>query len=166
MKLFYQEPKPDAGKICDIVSKAYKIQTPERINGYEGAFLFHIPDVYVSDRIAQRMAVNTTAADELKRMLNRFHKDDYGFVTEFERDCNIETRYLSFSSSWMIGRYSGEILSGVIFETLYDISICYYPEEDITDVVKKPFTKWCYERHIIGGSVKDYRTNQMVYKKS
>lgn len=166
MKLFYQEPKPDAGKIHDTVSKAYGIQTPERINGYEGAFLFHIPDVYVTNRIAQRMAVNTTTADELKQMLNRFHKDDYGFVTKFEDDCNGETRYLSFSSSWMIGRYSGEILLGVVFETLYDISIFYYPEEDITDVVNEQFAKWCYERHIIGRSATDYRINQMVYKKS
>ena len=165
MKLFYQEPKPDARKIHDTVSEAFSIQTPERINGYEGAFLFHITDVYVTDRIAQRMDLNTTTADELKQMLNRFQKGDYGFVTQFEFDCNAETRYLSFSSSWMIGRYSGEMLPGVVFETLYDISIFYYPEEDITDVLNEQFAKWCCDHNISGRTLSDFRTNQMVYRK-
>ena len=165
MKLFYQEPKPDVQKIHDAVSKGFGIKHPECINGYEGAFLFHIPDVYISDKVAKRIEGDKNTSNELMNMLNRFYKNDYGFVTEFESDCNAETRYLSFSSSWMIGRYSGEFFCGVILETLYDISIFYYPEEDITDVLNEQFAKWCRDHSISGRTISDYRINQLRYVK-
>lgn len=165
MKLFYQEPKPDVQKVHDAASKGFGIKHPERINGYEGTFLFHIPDVYVSNKIAQLMEWNKKTTNELMNMLNRFHRSDYGFITKFESDCNDETRYLSFSSSWMIGRYSCEVLDGVILETLYDISIFYYPEEDITDILNEQFAKWCRDHSISDRTISDYRINQLRYMK-
>lgn len=136
MKFFYQYPIPDAEKIHDVTSKAYGIKNPERINGYAGAFLFRIPDVYVSDKISQRIDTCPWFADILMDMLKRFSKDDYGFVTQFESDNNCETRYFGFSSSWMIGRY-GTRLGGIVLETFHDISLFYFSEEDVSLIWKQ-----------------------------
>ena len=133
MKLFYQMPKHDPQKTHEAVSKGYGTQTPERTLGYAGAFLFHVPDVYISDRIASRLELNPTFKDDLFKMLERFCNDDYGFVTFSEHYDNGETRYLCGSSTWMIARY-GSPYCGVVYETFYDMSLLYFIEEDADDV--------------------------------
>ena len=145
MELFYQQPKPDPQKTCEAVSRGYGIQNPERTLGYAGAFLFHVPDVYISDRIASRLKLNPTFKDDLLTMLEDFCKDDYGFVTSLEQNSNGETRYLCGSSTWMIARY-GSCFGGVVFETFYDMSLLYFTEEDVDDVWNLQELKrqdWC-----------------------
>lgn len=140
MKLFYQDSPPAPQKIHEITSKGYGIKHPERINGYDGAFLFRVPDVYITDKISQVIDINPWFADRLRGMLKQFFNNDYGFVTSLEHDDNVETRYLSFSSSWMIGRY-GSKFGGVVFETFYDISLFYFMEEDTNQIRKEQVKK-------------------------
>lgn len=145
MELFYQLPKPDPQKTHEAVSKGYGIQKPERTLGYAGAFLFHVPDVYISDRIATRLQLNPTFKDDMLNMLKRFCNDDYGFVTFAEHYGNGETRYLCGSSSWMIARY-GSPYGGVVYETFHDMSFLYFIEEDVDDVWNLQELKrqeWC-----------------------
>jgi len=166
MKLFYQQPKLDPQKIHDTVSKGYGIEHPEHVGGYIGAFLFHIPDVYVSDKVAQKMQQYGKTADVLMKMINRFQREDYGFITKYEWENNGETRYFSFSSSWMIGRYSEKDLCGIVLETLYDISLFYFPEEDIDDILNEQFAKCCREKDITNGDLSKWRVNQLRYVKN
>ena len=145
MELFYQQPKPDPQKTRETVSKGYGIQNPERVLGFAGAFLFHVPDVYISDTIASRLKLNPTFKDDLLTMLERFCTDDYGFVTFLEQNSNNETRYLCGSSTWMIARY-GSRFGGVVFETFYDLSLLYFVEEDVDDIWNLQELKrqaWC-----------------------
>lgn len=165
MKLFYQEPQPNAKKIHKCLSKGYGIKHPENISGYAGTFLFRVPDVYLSDKVANRLERNEKASEELMSMITRLHKNDYGFVTDFEQECNIETRYFSYSPSWMIGRYSSETFNGVILETLFDMTIIYYPEEDIADVLHKQIAKWCRNRGVPGNDLSCRRVNELRYVK-
>lgn len=145
MELFYQMPKPDPQKTHESVSKGYGTQTPERTLGYAGAFLFHVPDVYISDGIVSRLKLNPTFKDDLLKMLERFCNDDYGFVTRFEEADNSETRYLCGSSRWIIARY-GSFFGGVVCETFYDMSLLYFIEEDADDVwnlQEQKRQEWC-----------------------
>lgn len=145
MELFYQAPTPDAQKIRDSVCKGYRIQNPEKPHGYAGTFLFSVPDVYITDRIATRVKLNPSFKDDLLKMLDRFCHDDYGFVTFAEHYNNGETRYLCGSSSLMIARYGGPY-GGVVYETFFDISLFYFIEEDpaeFWDQQERKRQEWC-----------------------
>lgn len=163
MKLFYKDPLPDPKKTHEIVSAGYGTKHPERILGYEGTFLFHVPDVYVSDSIAFRMGQSKWLADRLTDMLKRFKGGNYGFVTQNESDNNCETRYFSFSSRWMIARYACECFDGIVFETMFDISLFYFPNEDISDVLEMQFQTCAKAWKTEVGQLTDYRNNDLQY---
>lgn len=145
MELFYQQPKPDSQKTREAVGRGYGIKNPDQTLGFAGAFLFHVPDVYISGRIASRLKLNPTFKDDLLTMLDSFCHDDYGFVTSAEHYNNGETRYLCGSSSWMIARY-GSPYGGVVYETFLDISLFYFIEEDTAefwDQQERKRQEWC-----------------------
>ena len=163
MKIFLKEQKPDPVKVCGNVSAGFHTPNPERINGYEGTCLFSLADVYVSDAIAAAIEKNAELSDELKDMLKRFHGDDYGFVTALEDDANAVIRYFSFSSIWMIARYKHDP-QAIVFETLYDMCLFYFIDEDVTDVATEQFETFCKECHLRNVTLSDYRTNQLRYE--
>lgn len=105
MKLFYQSPKFDIGKIYKEVQKGYGIEKPERVMGYAGTFLFTLGDVYTSDMLNRFMLKDVTLADYLSVIMNRFMKDDFGEVSKDIESNNLENRYIG-GGSYMIGRYN------------------------------------------------------------
>lgn len=162
MELFYQAPPLDTQKIRDSVCKGYWIQNPEKPHGYAGTFLFSVPDVYITDRIATRVKLNPSFNDDLLKMLDRFCHDDYGFVTFAEHYNNGETRYLCGSSSWMIARY-GSPYGGVVYETFLNTSLFYFIEEDTAEVwdqQEKKRQEWCRS---IGYEPKPFTRDREIY---
>ncbi|HHV96800.1 MAG TPA: hypothetical protein GXX37_10080 [Clostridiaceae bacterium] len=133
MRLFYQEPKTDYKKVHEVVSKGYGDQHPEKIHGYEGAFLFTLLDVYVSDRLEQLLESRPEIASTLHELLKKFKKDEYCDLSPSEVITNIEQRYFGGSHQYMIARYNTDI-GIIIFESFYDMSLLYFDGEDISDI--------------------------------
>ena len=131
MKLFYQDEKPDFRKIHDITSQGYGIQSPEKIHGYAGVFLFTLLDVYLSDRLEQVIDDNPELADVLQNLLKMFKKEEYGDISRDEEELNVEQRYLGGSHNYMIARYDTDI-GRIEFESFFDISLLYWDGEDIS----------------------------------
>ena len=140
MHLFYQEPQPDLKRIHENASKAQGTQYPERVLGYEGAFLFTLLDVYVTDKVKGAVMNTSTFKDKLNSLLLRFKGSDYGHVTAAEEEHNQENRWLSCSHCWTIGRYDTE-LGLVVFEAFNDLSLLYFEGEDISVVRKQQDAK-------------------------
>ncbi len=133
MYLFHQDSKPDFKKIRENTSKAQGVEHPEWINGFAGAFLFTLLDVYVTDRVNVAIEKWPTFNDTLKSILLRFKSGNYGHTTKDEADHNDENRWLSCSHSWTIGRYDTE-QGLVLFEAFENMSLLYFAGEDISDV--------------------------------
>ena len=83
-------------------------QSSHRPHGFGAVVSFDFGDIYIDDYL------NSQLDDELKNDINncltRLLKDDYGNITEDEKDDNVENRYFGGGDS--IGRY--EIAIGVI----------------------------------------------------
>lgn len=140
IKLFFCEKRIDPSEILKATQAGYGINNPDKISGYEGTFLFQIPDVYTSPLITQRLSVNPDFRKELFAILDSFRHDDYGFVSSNESGWNGENRYFAGSSSWMIGRYSSRY-GGIILETFFDISMIYFVQEDANEVFEQQAIK-------------------------
>ena len=160
MQLFYQFEKPDPKKVITGARQAYGIKNPDRINGFAGAFLVCWKDVYISDRVAKKADACKWFANFLNDCISRFLHDDYGFVTASEQWNNTEKRWLSGSSDWMIARYGcKELTGGVVFASLYDISLISFMEEDVSVVYEEQFRKCPYTK----GSIDQWFLNELRY---
>lgn len=160
MKLFYKEELPEAKKVLEAVKEGYGIPNPQNISGFAGTFLFHIPDVYISNRIAHRMMLAAWMPDFCNDCVARFGRGDWGDITQKENDDNTDTRYLSGVPYWMVARYSKNDLS-VVFESMYDISLIYLPGEDVTEICEKQFKKFCRECKIKDRELSDFHKDQI-----
>ncbi len=130
MRLFYKDKQPDFNKIHEYTSKGYGIPHPERVNGYAGAFLFTLLDVYISDDIERCIEANPEFSQSLLSLLDRFKANDYGDITKTEQLENTEQRYIGGGHLWMIARYLIDD-KRVVFESFYDMSLIYQADEDI-----------------------------------
>jgi len=131
MHLFFRDKAPDYEKIHEAVSKGYGNPHPEKTLGYAGAFLFTLPDVYVSDTVELLLAESPERAGRLMELLNRLKHDDYGEISEKDKNNNIESRYTGGYSSWMTACYRTEF--GIIrYEALYDAAMFFLDGEDIS----------------------------------
>lgn len=160
MQLFYHFEKKDPQKVIEGARHAYGIKNPDRINGFTGAFLVYWKDVYITDRVAKKANAYKWFTDFLNDCISRFLYDDYGFVTESEQWNNTETRWLGGSSDWMIARYScKELTTGVVFASLYDISLISFMEEDVSAIYEEQFRKCPYSK----GSIDKWFLNELRY---
>lgn len=134
MKLFYKDQSPDFSKILAATSKGYGIQNPDKINGFAGAFLFTLLDVYLSERLEQLLEFSPEFASTLHGLFDRFKNEDYGDISINEESANSEQRYLCGCHTYMIARY--ETVAGkIIFQSFLDMSLLYFDEEDISAIV-------------------------------
>ncbi len=149
MKLFRSFLKPDPEKIRKAVKSGYRVERPEKILGYEGAFLAGPKDVYLTDRVARCAEKYEWFRSFLEDCILRFMRDDYGFITELEAWNNGETRYLCGSTDWMIARYPApapqQSFSGVVYANLYDIALISFIEENVSGIYEKQYRKSPYE---------------------
>ena len=161
MQLLHRFEKPDARNITEVVKKAYGVKDPEKVNGFAGAFLVNWKDVYITDRVANKINTCKWFEQFLEECISRFRKDDYGFVTESEQWSNIEKRWLSGSSDWMIARYGCKKLTGgIVYASLYDISLISFIDEDISDIYEEQYKKCPY---CTGGTLDDWFLNELKY---
>lgn len=98
--LFYNPPARDTQKCLEQVKAAYGIEHPEKINGFTGAFILTLPEVYLSDELYNKLKECPSLETELNRILNAIHKEEYGDISDEDRDYNGEQR-------WLAGTYDG-----------------------------------------------------------
>jgi len=131
MHLFFRDKKPDYEKVHETVSQGYGHPHPEKTLGYAGAFLFTLPDVFVSDAVELLLSESPEHPEGLWELLQRFKHEDYGEISEEDEYNNIESRYIGGYSSWMTACYRTEF--GIIrYESLYDAAILFLSGEDIS----------------------------------
>lgn len=133
MKLFYQDLKPDFQKIKEDASKGYGIPHPEMIQGFSGAFMFTLHDVYLSSWLEHLLMLKPDFSDTLQNLLIQFKKEEYGVITEDEWSNNGEQRHLCGSHCYMIARYDTEV-GRIIFESFFDMALLYLDGEDISAI--------------------------------
>jgi len=136
VKLFFQCEEKDRKAIAEAVSKGFGgLPHPERISGFDGAFLFRIPDLYISDRLEAMLTDTPGLADTLRSLIDRFMQEDYGILDAAGVDNNTEQRYFS-GGCWMNAIY--ETHCGVIvLETLLEISVLHFEDESIDEIRKR-----------------------------
>lgn len=83
-------------------------QSSHRPHGFGAVVAFDFGDIYIDDYL--NIQLNDELKNDIDNCLIRLIKDDYGNVTEDEKDDNVENRY--FGGGDIIGRY--EIAIGVI----------------------------------------------------
>ena len=83
-------------------------QSSHRPHGFGAVVAFDFGDIYIDDYL--NIQLNDELKNDIDNCLIRLLKDDYGNVTEDEKDDNVENRY--FGGGDIIGRY--EIAVGVI----------------------------------------------------
>lgn len=164
MKLFRNFPKPDPEKIREAVKSGYRVERPEKILGYEGAFLAGPKNVYLTDRVARCAQKYEWFRSFLEDCILRFMRDDYGFVTKSEAFNNGETRYLCGSTDWMIARYPApeNLVSGIVYANLYDIALISFIEEDVSEIWEEQYRKSPYDD---SGGFAGVMMNELRYKK-
>ena len=96
--------KKDPEEIRRRLQKGYGTKHPEKIHGY-GWFFWSTGDVYVSDVVYERMRNSRDFNEFVMESLKSFEREDYGYISEWEHDCNIEAKWL-FGGN-LIGQYAG-----------------------------------------------------------
>ena len=141
MRLFFKDNPPDVQKILEATKRGYGIGHPERVNGFAGAFLFTLLDVYVSDEIERYLEREPGFGDCLRELLARFRREDYGDVSQIEERDNAEQRYFCGVHMQMIARYP-TAEGTVCFEAFYDRSLLYFAGEDVCALREEQELKW------------------------
>ena len=137
MKLIYHDETEPVSyeKVRSRYRQGYGIEHPEKISGFAGAF-FRLPDIYVYGRLEKWLENNEGLEDELKKFIDRFRAEDYGFVSRDEQEGNDENRWLCGSCDRSIGRYSFgkdyDQFGGVVLEFFDGIGFFYSVEEDMS----------------------------------
>ena len=103
MVLIIKARKKDPEVIHSFIQKGYGIKHPEKIHGYGGLF-FTLGNVYVSNTVYSMMKNNTEYHQFVLDSLKRFEREDYGYISSWEYDCNIEAKWL-FGGD-LIGQYA------------------------------------------------------------
>ena len=111
MKKIMESKKRDAAAFHRSLQKGYGIEHPERVSGYAG-LCFNIGDVYASDRIADRMERSAEFRGFVLDCIRRFSADDYGDISEYDHDNNVEGKWIAFGDD-LFARYPfGTTVSG------------------------------------------------------
>ncbi len=119
--------------------QGYGIENPEKVSGFMG-FFYMLPDIYVYGMLEHWMDSDERLEKELLKLIIRFNKEDYGFVTRAEHSNNLENKWLCGSAYGAIARYSfddsdlAERYGGVVLEFFKDYGLMYSMEEDMKEI--------------------------------
>jgi hypothetical protein len=155
MKLIYHDDsKPlsyeEVYKDCQ---RGYGIKEPDKVSGFMG-FFYRLPDIYAYGKVENWIDNNPKIEPELKRFIDRFYAEDYGFVTREEHDNNVESRWLCGDYSRTIGRYAfdGNEVSngygGVVLEFFENYGLFYSIDEDMREIYAKEYKNPYYKQHL------------------
>ena len=93
MKKYQSYERKDPDKVCREIKEGMGIPHPERVVGFFG-LLFSPGDVYISDHVDFLLQSRPGFDAFLKDSLQRFVNDDYGDISEWDREDNIELKWL------------------------------------------------------------------------
>lgn len=99
------------------IKKGLSINNPEKIMGFAGASL-GLPDVYISEELYEKTLLAPYVCDELQAVLNNIAREDYGIMSEDEKQYNSEQRWIAGSYYDVIARF--DISCGRVEFTGYD----------------------------------------------
>ena len=106
MRFFCTTEKPSAEAIRKLAETSVsKNKTAGQIMGFEGAFCFSLPDVYVSDEVGKILDQSPDFSVVLLSLLKRTANNDYGDITNDDMFSNVENRYLGFTSWGIVAKY-------------------------------------------------------------
>ena len=103
MKKIYSAERKNVKELIEVYKAAYHIEHPERINGFAGLCM-NYGDIYVTDKIADRMDVNEKFKEFVHKSLEEFKTDEYGEISENDWDNNIEDKWIAGGRD-LFGRY-------------------------------------------------------------
>ncbi|SCX09652.1 hypothetical protein SAMN02910339_01377 [Lachnospiraceae bacterium YSD2013] len=141
MKLFY-ESAYHSSEFVENRNKALEAHynSPmKNVHGAEG-LLFEPDDIYLYGKLEQWAENDPKIEAELREFVERYKKQDYGFVSREEAENNLENRWLCGSSSWTIARYyfkDAELTmqyGGIVLEFLRDEGFFYSVEDSIDEL--------------------------------
>lgn len=91
--ILWKKDTLDADAIHNQVSKTYKIENPERIQGYTGYFNFHFGEIWIDELIEEIIKKDAKFETLLEELLKRLRSNDYGDISQDDKDLNMENRY-------------------------------------------------------------------------
>ncbi len=97
------KPKQDPAEIHRSLQKGCGIKHPEKIHGYAGFFM-NYGEVKASDAVAALMEKDEEFRSFVHGSFRAFRNDDYGCISESDRDANIEDKWLCGGYE-LFGRY-------------------------------------------------------------
>ncbi len=104
--IYHDETKPlTYEQVYKDCQRGYGIKRPDDVIGFMG-FFYRLPDVYAYGRVERWLENNEKMEGELLKFIKRFNNGDYGFITSFESDNNVENRWLCGTAWESIARYS------------------------------------------------------------
>ena len=118
--ILWKKDEFDADEMRKKVSEAYKISSPEKIHGYSGYFNFCFGNIWIDCKIDKMIRSNPEYEKLLEELLQRFRKDDYGDVSEDDKDLNTENKYVFGCFTRLKGVYTTQF--GVIKIEITDIN--------------------------------------------
>lgn len=115
MKLYKKSEQRNYNSIADQLKKCGGICGNHLPQGFSAIAMFNYQDIYVDDKLY--LLLNNDIRHEIENCLTRFSKDDYGIITEEDKDENIDNKYFGNGKN-IIGKYETSI--GVILIELLD----------------------------------------------
>lgn len=98
--------KEDGATLNPVPEKVYKtIKSPEKIQGFAGCFKFCFGQIWIDDKIEESIKNIAEFEKLLEDLLKRFRADDYGNVSQQERELNLENKYFFGCFVGLKGKY-------------------------------------------------------------
>ena len=102
MNRYRSKADKDITLLCQQLKKAYGVSGSHLPHGFHAIASFDLGNVYADDAIFKKL--NSDVQCEIDDCLQRFVREDYGDLTEEEREQNGESKYLG-NGGGMIARY-------------------------------------------------------------
>ena len=107
--LFYAPPTRDPDAIIKQVRRGFRygIKPPDKIQGYAGAIIA-LPEVHLSRKLYEILTLHPEFKSELHDILVSISKEDYGDISDDDRDYNGEQRWLAGTYNFVVARFNTE----------------------------------------------------------
>ena len=138
MRFFCTTKRPSAEAIRKLAeTPVSKNKKAGQIMGFEGAFCFALPDVYVSDEVEKILEQFPDFSEVLFSLLKRTADNDYGDISSDDLSENIENRYLGFTSWGIVAKYQTE--HGCIRLEVFRHAALLFLDGESTDAFKEKY---------------------------
>ena len=141
MKLFYRSYY-HSPEYVEARKKAIEVHNNSPMKNTHGASgLFFTPDdIYLYGKLEKWVEDDPRIGEELRTFIDRYKREDYGFVSRAEAENNLENKWIGGYSSWTIARYQFEDKDlatwkgGIILEFLKNEGYLYSMDDNIDEL--------------------------------